>query len=98
MEANESYEQFAASLQKKYEEDSGISFGVLEKHSLANLVKKTAEGDFEYIGVEASESLYQHFIDQGYLDEKGKVQDKLKVAPAKLPTSNLILMLLLYNK
>lgn len=33
--ANESYEKFAATLQKEYEQDEGIRFGILESHSFA---------------------------------------------------------------
>ncbi len=35
--ANESYEDFAAKLQKEIEEDTGIKFGVVEKHLFANI-------------------------------------------------------------
>ncbi len=78
--ANESYEQFAANLQKEYEEDSGIRFGVLETHSFANISIKQPDGSFNYLGQAASEVLYKHFEEKGYIDEKGIVQDKLKVA------------------
>ena len=35
--ANESYEDFAASLQKEYEQDEGIKFGIVESHTFANI-------------------------------------------------------------
>ena len=54
--ANESYEQFAASLQREYEEDTGIRFGVLEKHSFANISVKQPDGSFDYLGQEASKN------------------------------------------
>jgi len=77
--ANESYEQFAASLQREYEEDTGIRFGVLEKHSFANISVKQPDGSFDYLGQEASEKLYDYFEEKGYINEYGEVQDKLKI-------------------
>jgi type III restriction enzyme len=78
--ANESYEQFAATLQKEYEKDGGIRFGIIEKHSFANFPVKQADGTSKYLGQEASEVIFQHFQEQGYIDASGKVQDALKLA------------------
>ncbi|GAH92191.1 unnamed protein product, partial [marine sediment metagenome] len=36
--ATESYEQFAENLQKEIEKDTGIRFGIVEKHQFATLV------------------------------------------------------------
>jgi type III restriction enzyme len=36
--ANESYEEFVASLQKEMEEETGVTFGKFEKHLFAKLV------------------------------------------------------------
>lgn len=38
--ANESYEQFAESLQKEYENDGGIRFGIIEEHLFAYIPVK----------------------------------------------------------
>ena len=78
--ANESYEEFAAKLQKEYEEDSGIRFGIIEKHTFANTVIKDDQNKAEYIGQERSEEIFEHFAKIGYIDSRGKVQDKLKSA------------------
>ena len=78
--ANESYEEFAEKLQKEYEQEQGIKFGVIETHSFANIPIKTETGEIEYLGQEASESIYNHFEQLEYIDEKGKIQDKLKTA------------------
>lgn len=78
--ANESYEEFAATLQKEYEQEEGIKFGILETHSFANISIKQADGSYAYLGQAASETLYQHFESNGYIDNNGKVQDKLKIA------------------
>lgn len=76
--ANESYDKFAASLQHEYEEDSGIKFGVLESHTFANISVKAADGIIVNLGQEKSAEIYSSFIENGYIDKNGKVQDKLK--------------------
>lgn len=78
--ANESYEQFAATLQKEYEQDEGIRFGILESHSFANIPVQQADGATAYLGAEKSEQIYQAFKSCGYLNEKDEVTDTLKTA------------------
>ena len=55
--ANESYEKFAATLQKEYEQDEGIRFGILESHSFANIPIHQSDGSTAYLGVEKSEQI-----------------------------------------
>lgn len=78
--ANESYEKFAATLQKEYEEEEGIRFGILESHSFANIPIQQPDGSTAYLGVEKSEQIYQAFKACGYLNEKDEVTDSLKIA------------------
>lgn len=78
--ANESYEQFAEQLQKEIEEDSGIRFGIVEKHQFAIIPVKGADGAIRPLGVEKSEALWAHLHTAGYVDRKGKVQDTLRTA------------------
>jgi type III restriction enzyme len=78
--ANESYEDFAEALQKEYENETGIKFGIVESHSFANIQVKQDDGSVKYLGQMASENIYKQFIDNGYIDGAGKVQDKLKSA------------------
>jgi len=78
--ANESYEQFAESLQKEYEADGGIRFGIIEEHSFANIPVKQSNGSTTYLGQAASEVIFKHFMNNEYIDKTGKVQDKLKTA------------------
>ena len=61
--ANESYEQFAESLQKEYESEGGIRFGIIEEHSFANIPVKQADGSTTYLGQAASELIFNHFMD-----------------------------------
>lgn len=78
--ANESYEKFAASLQKEYEEEEGIRFGVLESHSFANIPVRQSDGSTVYLGAEKSEQVYQAFKACGYLNDKNEVTDDLRKA------------------
>lgn len=78
--ANESYEDFAKKLQKEYEDDEGIRFGYIEKHTFAN-IKVTAEnGEASYLGTEKSAVIYKFFENKEYINDIGKVQDRLKKA------------------
>ena len=78
--ANESYEKFAATLQKEYEEEEGIRFGILESHSFANIPIRQPDGSTAYLGVEKSEQIYQAFKSCGYLNAKDEVTDDLRKA------------------
>lgn len=78
--ATESYEQFAESLQKEIEEDTGIRFGIVPDHQFAALVVKGEDGKKVPLGFEKSKVLWVHLKSQGYIDTKGKVKDALKLA------------------
>jgi len=78
--ATEGYEQFAANLQKEIEEDTGIRFGIVEKHQFAAIPVTDASGRTVAMGVAQSEAIWTHLKDAGYVDAKGKVQDHLRKA------------------
>ncbi|MBX9723635.1 MAG: hypothetical protein K2X81_19680, partial [Candidatus Obscuribacterales bacterium] len=78
--ATESYEDFASNLQKEIEKDTGIRFGVVEKHQFAAITTSDANGDAKPLGVEKSEAIWTYLKDLGQLDSKGKVQDSLRTA------------------
>lgn len=77
--ANESYEKFAETLQKEYEEDGTLKFGVVEKHTFANIVIKK-DGEKKYLEQQGSEEIWNHLKKELYINAKGKVTDELKVA------------------
>ncbi|WP_129597599.1 type III restriction-modification system endonuclease [Anaerophilus nitritogenes] len=77
--ANESYEDFARKLQNEYEEDEGIRFGIVEKHNFANIII-SKDGENTYLEQEASEKIFNHLKEMKYIDNKGKITDKLKTA------------------
>lgn len=76
--ANESYENFARQLQKEIEEEEGIRFGIVEKHSFANIPVKSDRGEDVCLGTDASEKLWEHLLEKKYIDSKGKIQDTLR--------------------
>ena len=77
--ANESYENFAESLQKEYEEDGTLKFGIVEKHTFANIVIRK-DGENKYLEQQGSENIWNHLKNESYIDAKGKVTNELKVA------------------
>ena len=47
--------------------------------AFANISIRQSDGSYDYLGQTASEVLYKHFAKKEYIDDKGKVQDKLRV-------------------
>jgi type III restriction enzyme len=87
--ATESYEQFAENLQKEIEEDTGIRFGIVERHQFASIPIRSDDqqgGRLELdespaiLGMKASEAIFEHLRVSGFIDRNGKVQDKLRQA------------------
>ena len=78
--ARESYEEFAENLQREIEEETGIRFGVVERHVFAPIVVEGEDGQAAPLGVERSRRLWDHLISQGYLDGKGQALDPLREA------------------
>ncbi len=78
--ATENYQQFAENLQKEIEEDTGIRFGIVEKHQFAAVTATDDDGHSKPIGYEKSEALWEHLRESKYIDAKGKVQDALREA------------------
>jgi type III restriction enzyme len=78
--ATESYEQFAENLQKEIEIDTGIRFGLVEDHQFAAIPRLGDDGSVSPMGIEHSKTIWQHLKTSGYIDAKGRVQDKLRTA------------------
>lgn len=78
--ATESYEQFAENLQKEIEQDTGIRFGIVEKHQFAAIPIMDKTGRTIALGVNQSEAIWTHLKEAGYVDAKGKIQDHLRKA------------------
>ena len=78
--ATESYEQFAENLQKEIEKETGIRFGIVEKHQFATIVTKDEKGVVQPLGVKKSEQVWEFLKENDFLDSRGKVQDSLRTA------------------
>lgn len=78
--ATESYEAFAENLQKEIERDTGIRFGIVEKHQFAAIPIQNEDGSAAMLGFEESAAIYGWLQGEGFIDAKGKVQDKLRTA------------------
>ncbi len=78
--ARESYEEFAENLQREIEEETGVRFGVVERHSFASLVVEGEDGQAGPLGVEPSRRLWDHLVSQGYVDGRGQALDALREA------------------
>lgn len=94
--ANESYEAFAENLQTEIETDTGIRFGIVEKHIFAN-IPLISEGDHQpglgefeqsnyraespnVLGYELSAKIFNYLFALKFIDRHGKVQDGLRAA------------------
>ncbi|MGH7603899.1 MAG: type III restriction-modification system endonuclease [Gemmatimonadaceae bacterium] len=77
--ASESYEEFAKGLQTEIEAETGIRFGVLEDHQFAGVVSKLGTNP-QALGFEKSKTLWNHFLQLGYINGNGRVQDSLRRA------------------
>ncbi|MHC2552299.1 type III restriction-modification system endonuclease [Bradyrhizobium elkanii] len=78
--ATESYEAFAENLQKEIEADTGIRFGIVEKHQFAAIPIRKDDGSTAMLGFEESAAIYEYLKGEGLIDSKGKVQDELRTA------------------
>lgn len=74
--ANESYKDFASSLQKELEADAGYKFGVIDKISFAGIEVTTEYGFEESLKQEDSIKIYNYLREKGYLKSNGKVEEK----------------------
>lgn len=78
--ATESYEEFADNLQKEIEQDTGIRFGIVEKHQFAAIPVIQADGATGMLGMAESTAIFDYLFNEGYVDAKGRVQDTLRKA------------------
>lgn len=72
--ANESYEDFAKSLQKEFEEEFGVRFGRVQKLSFAKIIWKRDGKDV--VEQEESKAIWNNLLAGGYIDSDGEIQDK----------------------
>ncbi|MDP1992865.1 MAG: DEAD/DEAH box helicase family protein [Syntrophales bacterium] len=78
--ANESYEDFARTLQREYEEDCGVTFGKIPITGFARIVR-VVDGEESLLGREASEKIWNAAREKGYLDGEGRITSAFKPGP-----------------
>lgn len=76
--ANESFSEFASTLQKEIENETGIKFGLLHIGLFSGIVYAETKTEEKAISTEQTEKLVQDFKSKGYIDERGKVTESLK--------------------
>lgn len=72
--ANESYHEFADTLQKEFEKD-GYKFGIVEPISFKGLTIKTEYNQIHTMSEDESIKIHKYLKDVGYLKTNGKVDD-----------------------
>lgn len=73
--ANESYKDFASSLQKELETDN-FKFGVVEPVSFAGISVKQANGKYYELNQNESQRIFDYLIENDYMSKSGKVTQK----------------------
>lgn len=71
--ANESYEEFARTLQTEFEDDLGIRFGKVDRTAFSKLVATDTEGRMVELGQELSMKLWSQLVDGGYIGAGGEI-------------------------
>jgi type III restriction enzyme len=70
--ANESYREFADSLQKEYTA-SGVSIGLVRQGEFAKIPFVDSEGQEKLLGFSGSKSIWEELLKRGFLDTEGRV-------------------------
>jgi type III restriction enzyme len=79
--ANESYEDFVENLQKEIEEQTGVTFGKIEKHIFAKLAYFDKETDEPVaMGYDLSNKLYETLKAKNYINEEDRATSALREA------------------
>ena len=73
--ANESYEDFAKSLQREFEEDLGTRFECIEKITFAKIIRLAEDGTEVPIGQGVSAEIWQRLHKAGYIGDDGTILD-----------------------
>lgn len=94
--ANESYKEFASTLQKELETDN-FKFGIVEPISFAGISIKQANGKKYELSQAESETIFKYLVDNDYMSKGGKatqkyyqdVHNEVFVLPSKYETFTL---------
>ncbi|MCY3986014.1 MAG: DEAD/DEAH box helicase family protein, partial [Candidatus Dadabacteria bacterium] len=73
--ANESYEDFARSLQTEFEQDYGITFGKIDAIAFSGLIRPSDAAE-NPLGQDVSKIIWESLVANGYLTADGEITDK----------------------
>jgi len=78
--APESYQQFAENLQREIEEETGITFGVVDPNHFTTIAILDGDGVRSSINHSQSSELWSYLKSNDFIDAKGHIQDALRLA------------------
>lgn len=78
--ATEAYEEFAEKLQKEIENETGIRFGIIEDQVFAPIKVVDINGNKSLLGYDQSKLIWEELNEKKYIDNNGRVTEKLKTA------------------
>ena len=78
--ANESFVEFAATLQKEIEADTGIKFGMLQAGLFQGMVFTDKKEETRTLSPEEAEQIVVHLKKQGFISEQGQALPALQAA------------------
>lgn len=73
--ANESYKEFASTLQKELESDN-FKFGIIEPISFTGIAVKQHDGKLVELTQKESEEIFNYLVKNEYMTSKGKITNK----------------------
>ena len=73
--ANESYKDFASTLQKELETDN-FKFGIIETVSFSGISVKQADGSRYELSQDESAAIFDYLVENDYMTKKGKMTQK----------------------
>ena len=74
--ANESYKEFASTLQTEFEDDFGMRFGKVEMIAFSKLIRTDEDGTEIEIGQDESSRIWTELVANGYLNDAGGILDE----------------------
>ena len=73
--ANESYKEFASTLQRELESDN-FKFGIIEPVSFTGIAVKQHDGSLVELTQKESEEIFDYLVENEYMNSKGKITNK----------------------
>ena len=73
--ANESYKEFASTLQRELESDN-FKFGIIEPVSFTGIAVKQHDGSLVELTQKESEEIFNYLVENEYMTSKGKITNK----------------------